>query len=135
MDDDTQNFVRDRANHCCEYRRIPQRFFVQLFHIEHIIARSHGGSNTLANLALSWMRCNLHEGPNLSGIDPETGKLTRLFNPRDDAWQSHFELSTTGEITGKTDIGRTTAYVLNMNDEQRIKIRRALLTFMGEPNP
>ena len=29
-------------------------------------------------------RCNLHKGPNLSGVDPDTGQVVRLFDPRDD---------------------------------------------------
>jgi hypothetical protein len=34
---------------------------------------------------------NAHKGPNLSGLDPESGALVRLFNPRQDWWDEHFE--------------------------------------------
>src|SRR5580692_12396034 len=43
------------------------------FHIEHIIARQHGGSTGLDNLAFACWTCNLKKGPNLSGIDPVAG--------------------------------------------------------------
>jgi 5-methylcytosine-specific restriction endonuclease McrA len=35
----------------------------------------------LENLALACIDCNLQKGPNLSGIDPETRKVTELFIP------------------------------------------------------
>jgi hypothetical protein len=34
--------------------------------------------------------CNLHKGPNLTGIDPETNEIARLFNPREDVHSEHF---------------------------------------------
>ncbi|HSS19497.1 MAG TPA: hypothetical protein VLL54_05435 [Pyrinomonadaceae bacterium] len=42
------------------------------------------------NLALACIDCNLHKGPNLTGIDPNTGVITPLFHPRRDAWVEHF---------------------------------------------
>src|SRR5271165_4288477 len=37
------------------------------------------------NLALACYHCNAHKGPNLSALDPESGALVRLFNPRLDS--------------------------------------------------
>jgi hypothetical protein len=34
----------------------------------------------------------VHKGPNLSSIDPETGNVTPLFNPRLQTWNEHFVL-------------------------------------------
>jgi hypothetical protein len=34
---------------------------------------------------------NSRTGPNLSGLDPESGALVRLFHPRQDRWDEHFE--------------------------------------------
>lgn len=126
MDAELRERVRIRANHRCEYCHIEERFFTQLFQIEHIVARSHGGGDEPKNLALACRLCNLHKGPNLSGIDPQTNELTRLFNPRDDSWGTHFRIELDGEITGLTDIGRTTVRVLNMNTARRIDLRRAI---------
>ena len=58
--------------------------------MEHILARQHGGSTSLENLAFACWSCNLKKGPNLSGIDPETGHVAALFNPRKDSWPEHF---------------------------------------------
>jgi hypothetical protein len=49
--------------------------------IEHIVARQHGGSDDIENLALACHRCNLHKGPNLGGIDPMTGEVRFCFTP------------------------------------------------------
>jgi hypothetical protein len=124
MDDETRELVRNRAGHRCEYCRIPQRFFAQLFQIEHIVARSHGGNDTMENLALACRRCNLHKGPNLSGVDPESGATVRLFHPRNDNWDDHFIGAANGIVQGISPIGGATARVLAMNTERRIELRR-----------
>lgn len=97
------------------------------FHVEHIIARQHGGDDSLSNLALACHRCNLRKGPNLTGLDPQTGGLTRLFHPRQDFWAVHFVFQQ-GHIAGQTVIGRTTAALLQMNTPDRIELRVSLLT-------
>jgi hypothetical protein len=48
------------------------------------------GPSRLDNLALACWTCNLKKGPNLSGVDPMTGQVAALFNPRDDEWAEHF---------------------------------------------
>jgi len=80
-----------------------QRYYGELFQIEHIVARSHGGSDEAENLALACRHCNLHKGPNLSGIDPESSEITRLFHPRRDEWHDHFD-TRDGFVHGLTDI-------------------------------
>ncbi len=119
--------VRDRANSRCEYCRTRQADepFIT-FQVEHIIAIQHGGSDDLENLALACSHCNLHKGPNLSGIDPATGLLEALFQPRQQSWPDHFE-SRDAEILGLTPNGRTTIRVLAMNAPPRLDLRRELL--------
>jgi hypothetical protein len=126
MDEQLRDFVRARAMQRCEYCQLAEHFFTQLFQIEHVIAKCHGGSDEAENLALACRRCNLHKGPNLSGIDPDTNTLTRLYHPRTDRWLEHFKIDVNGEMCGMTDVGRTTLRVLNMNDPQRIELRRAI---------
>src|SRR5260221_5586475 len=114
MDRAVEQHVRHRAQGRCEYCRLPQEASAFTFPIDHIIARQHGGETVPENLALCCNRCNLSKGPNIAGIDPLTGNLTRLFNPRTDAWAEHFRLN--GPLMeGLTAIGRTTASVLAMN--------------------
>lgn len=76
MDAATRNLARARAGDRCEYCRLHQSIVpLATFHAEHIIARQHGGTDDASNLALSCHHCNLHKGPNLTGIDPETGRI------------------------------------------------------------
>lgn len=127
MDESTRELVRQRAGQRCEYCRLHEEddpLFA--FHIEHIIARQHGGRDSLGNLALCCHQDNLHKGPNLAGIDPATKKLTRLFHPRRHKWSRHFRWD--GPILiGRTAIGRTTIAVLGMNLPHRVTLREALL--------
>ncbi len=115
--------VRERAGNRCEYCQLRQEDSpLAALHIEHIVPRIHGGSDDLDNLALACIDCNLHKGPNLTGIDPETRLVTELFHPRHQRWDDHFEWRSI-YVIGKTDIGRTTVRVLNMNSEDQLALR------------
>ncbi len=68
MDAATRELVRRRAGNQCEYCGMREGSRVRLrFHIEHIVARQHGGGDEQENLALACHLCNAHKGPNLSG--------------------------------------------------------------------
>jgi hypothetical protein len=69
---------------------------------------------------------NDHKGPNLSGIDPETGKVVRLFNPRRQRWSRHFRFEGPG-IVGRTQCGRATVGVLALNARDRVELRSELI--------
>jgi len=122
MDATTRDLVRQRAGERCEYCRLHQESSGLKHHIEHITAKQHGGSDDADNLALACHRCNLHKGPNLTGIDPQTGKVAHLFHPRRDRWSDHFIFEGT-RIIGISAVGRTTVEVLNMNDARRLELR------------
>jgi hypothetical protein len=70
--------------------------------------------------------CNAYKGPNLSGIDPETGKLTTLFHLRRHKWSYHFRYEG-GTLIGRTAIGRTTIDVLRINLGNLVAIREVLI--------
>lgn len=122
--------VRDRAGNRCEYCLVGQRHSKLTFPIDHIIARQHGGETSPANLALCCGRCNYRKGPNISGIDPQTKQMCRLFNPRMDSWDAHFRYEG-AVLVGTTDVGRTTVVVLGMNEGVRIAVRQTLLDADG----
>jgi len=125
MDAGTRRLVRERAGERCEYCRLPQSALpLARFHIEHVIARQHRGGDGPGNLALSCHHCNLHKGPNLSGVDPRDGQIGRLFNPREDHWEEHFEARGL-LLLGLTSTGRITVSVLAMNSQAQLEIRRA----------
>jgi hypothetical protein len=128
IDAGVRRFVRERAGERCEYCRLHQSNSEIRYHIEHIIARKHGGGDDLDNLALACHRCNLHKGPNLSGIDPVTGQVENLFHPRGDRWQEHFTFKG-AHTEGLTAVGRATVESLVLNDPRRLELRQQLLGF------
>lgn len=125
MDVATVQLVRQRAGNRCEYCHLPQELSGLRFHIEHVVARQHRGADDAGNLALACPECNQHKGTNLSGVDPDTGKVTPLFHPRRDRWSDHFRI-VEGGIIGKTPAGRTTAWLLEMNAGERLRMRQGL---------
>jgi hypothetical protein len=134
MDAHRRQQVRERAADRCEYCRLSQRHDpFHPFHAEHIVARQHGGKDELQNLAWACHQCNLHKGPNLAGIDPDTNQMVRLFHPRLDHWPEHFAWQGL-LIIGLTAVGRTSVWVLDMNAEERVELRRVLLA-LGELEP
>jgi hypothetical protein len=127
MDAARRRRIRQRAGNCCEYCRVRQEddaFFS--FHTEHILPRQHGGTDDLANLALACYHCNRHKGPNLAALDPQTGQMTRLFNPRSDSWQEHFQV-VGAVIAGRTPVGRATSSLFKMNAASRLDLRTELV--------
>src|SRR5277367_810604 len=99
--------IRGFAGGRCEYCRMPESESRFRHVLDHIIARQHGGRTELSNLALCCGPCNLFKGPNIAGIDPESGQVTRLFNPRADRWQEHFRYEE-AVLVGVTPIGHVT---------------------------
>lgn len=115
--------MRKRAGNRCEYCQVRQEDSpLAALHVEHIVPKTHGGTDDLENLALACIDCNLHKGPNLTGIDPETSQVSVLFHPRRDRWRDHFEWRGS-YLQGKTTVGRTTIRVLSMNSEDQLALR------------
>jgi hypothetical protein len=127
MDASTRELVWDRAGGRCEFCRIHQddEPFYRL-HIDHVVAKQHGGMDDPDNLALACHHDNEHKGTNLSGVDPETGKVVRLFHPRRQRWSRHFRFEGP-VIVGRTQCGRATVAVLALNAPDRVELRAALI--------
>ncbi len=90
MDGETRFLVCNRASSRCEYCGLHEDDDAYTFYVEHIIPKKHGGGEELDNLAFACHQCNLHKGPNLSGIDPVSKATVELFHPRRDSWTEHF---------------------------------------------
>jgi hypothetical protein len=118
--------VRDRAAGVCEYCLIDERDSFFPHQPDHVIAAKHGGRTVEDNLAWSCFRCNGHKGSDIASVDPKTGKIVRLFNPRDDRWPDHFR-HLGGLISGRTAEGRVTVRLLRMNSRKALDARRALI--------
>lgn len=126
MDAATRQLVRKRANDRCEYCHLPQAAAPFLtFHVEHVQAQQHVEDDSLENLALACPDCNRHKGPNLTTIDPQTRLIVRLFHPRQDEWNSHFEYRGP-VIVGRTLLGEATIRLLQMNTIERVEMRAEL---------
>lgn len=123
---DLRVLVVDRADRRCEYCLMPEWVAAHRHEPDHIVPRQHGGATEADNLALSCMRCNRRKGPNVGSFDPQTGKLTPFFNPRQQRWNHHFEL--VGPlIQPLTPEGRVTVKILGVNDDTRVAERRLLI--------
>jgi hypothetical protein len=126
MDATLERLVWKRARSRCEYCQLPQSFSPLTHAIDHIIARKHRGPTQAENLALSSFFCNSFKGPNISGVDPQTGRMMRLFHPRKDRWKRHFVWNGP-YLLGRTSIGRTTIDVLEINHPEAVNFREYLI--------
>lgn len=118
--------VRQRANRRCEYCRLPEDFGFYSHQVDHIIALKHRGSSSPDNLAYACFNCNNAKGSDIASYDESTNQLTPLYNPRQQAWSDHFELNEAA-IVGKTAVGRVTIFLLQMNDDEQVETRQAVI--------
>ena len=117
--------VAQRARHRCEYCGAPEAIFNSAFEVEHITPTSQDGLDDPSNCALARRSCNSCKSDRTQGIDLNTGKLVRLFNPRRDRWSKHFRVDpTSGAILGSTSIARATIATLQMNRPLQLAARQ-----------
>ena len=128
-----RDVVRQRAGGGCEYCRLHEDDAGLRHQPDHIVALKHRGATVESNLAYSCAMCNSFKGTDLASIDPSTGSLVRLFNPRIDDWSAHFEI-VGGRLIGRTPEGRVTVELLQMNRPDLVQLRR-LLTAVGRFSP
>ena len=123
---DLRRALRIRAGEKCEYCQLRERHAALRFQQDHVIARKHRGANALENLAWACADCNAYKGTDLTGIDPLTGRVERLFNPRTQHWNEHFEWK--GPVlVPKTPEGRVTVVLLQIIRDDRLALRRELM--------
>jgi hypothetical protein len=120
-----RTFIKERAGRRCEYCQLHEDDSDYIrFHIEHVIAKQHGGTNDPDLLCYACSECNWAKGPNLAGL--LEAKIYPLFNPRTQNWSRHFRWDHT-TLVGKTKTGIVTVQVLNINEASRIELRENLL--------
>jgi 5-methylcytosine-specific restriction endonuclease McrA len=118
--------VRQRAKYCCEYCIAQEKFTPDNFSGEHIVPVSKGGTDDIENLALACQRCNNLKYIFTHSLDPGTGKIVPLYNPRTDDWHAHFRWDETFTlIIGLSPTGRATVKRLELNRESLINFRTA----------
>lgn len=120
-----RRLISDRADQRCEYCLLPEEFSSFPHEPDHLIPLKHGGETTADNLALACYWCNRLRGSDLATIDPDTGQVTTLFNPRQHQWVDHFRLDG-AFIVPLTAEGRATAALLKFNQADRLTARQIL---------
>ena len=114
-----------RAGHRCEYCHAPEAVLNLPLEVEHIVPVARGGGDTAANWALACRACNLYKATHVSGHDPESEAVVRLFHPREDRWEEHFQIvPESGEMVGRTSVGRATVGRLGLNSAAQVAARR-----------
>lgn len=121
-----RRYVRERAQGRCEYCGVSDEYVYLPHEPDHIIAEKHGGATTEENLGWACFLCNRHKGSDISSIDPDSGHLVPLYNPRKQHWKRHFRLN--GPIIEPlTASGRATVFVLQLNSQKRLADRLNLM--------
>lgn len=116
--------VYEEAQYRCGYCLTSQHIVGPFLEIDHLIPQAHGGSSDIENLWIACPKCNGAKSDQTEAIDPISGELVPLFNPRNNSWREHFAWSGEGTIIeGKTVIGRATVVALNMNRPEIIVTR------------
>jgi hypothetical protein len=127
VSEEHRRVVTERAGGCCEYCRSPARFSSDSFSIEHITPRARGGASDPTNLALSCQGCNNRKFIATEAIDPSTGELAPLYNPREHRWSGHFAWNEDFTVlVGMTPTGRATIVKLALNRVALVNLRRVL---------
>ncbi|MGV0024418.1 HNH endonuclease [Phormidesmis priestleyi] len=134
--------VNEEANYRCEYCKTSSRSTGTSLVMEHILPRasllvpraSLGGSDNRNNLAASCYRCNEFKGAKTEAIDPETGQLALLFNPRTQIWFNQFAWVNGGtHRIGVTPTSRATVVALRLNNENVVEARAIWIEFGWHP--
>jgi hypothetical protein len=119
-----RDLISARAGARCEYCRLPEALSGAIFHIEHVVPKSKGGTDGESNWALACPRCNERKGALIRARDPESGKEVELFHPRRHLWAKHFRWSRDClRIEGRTAVGRATVSSLDLNALARQHLR------------
>jgi HNH endonuclease len=123
-----RKLVADRALGCCEYCMSQEFFSTSGFTIDHI---NPDGGDDLENLALACHRCNGSKFTKTVAVDPESGELVAVFNPRNNAWIDHFRWNDDfTKVIGITPTGRATVKRLHIN-RAYLQNQRALYRIVG----
>jgi hypothetical protein len=118
--------IQDQAKNRCGYCQSQQQYVLGKLEIDHIIPVAAGGTNNEENLWLACRLCNSYKGVQTETADPLSGKLVKLFNPRQQGWADHFAWTDDGDqIIGLTPCGRATVIALQLNNVVAVMVRRA----------
>lgn len=110
-----RQLIRERAGHRREYCLLHEDDAFLPHEPDHIIAVKHRGETTECNLAWTCFVCYRGKGSDIASVDETTGEIVRLFHPRTDSWDDHFDPLTDGSILAKTSVARVTICLLKLH--------------------
>lgn len=117
--------VARQACYRCGYCLTAEAIVGTPMDFEHIIPECKGGLTEEKNLWLACSLCNSYKGTLTEYEDPVSGQVVKLFNPRRQAWNEHFEWIDGGTcILGLTSLGRATVAALQLNREPLVFSRK-----------
>jgi 5-methylcytosine-specific restriction endonuclease McrA len=126
--------VSEQARHRCGYCLTAEAIVGTPMEVDHLIPEALGGLTEEDNLWLACSLCNDHKGDRIAALDPITGEIVRLFNPREQVWKDHFRWTSGGDcIVGQTATGRATVAALHLNRPSLVKARQAWATVGWHP--
>ena len=109
----------------CGYCRSSEEITGAPLEIEHVMPAVLGGLTRRDNLWAACRQCNALKSDWIEAIDPTTGALVPLFNPRQQVWAEHFGWVEAGaHIAGRTPTGRATVAALALNRPLLVRARR-----------
>lgn len=93
--------------------------------VDHLVPVAAGGATVRENLWLACRACNEFKGARTDAVDPESGVLAPIFNPRTQFWSEHFAWIEEGvRVVGLTPTGRATTRALQLNRPLLVRTRR-----------
>jgi hypothetical protein len=128
--------VTVQARHRCGYCLSAEAIVGTPMELDHLIPESLGGPTEEQNLWLACSLCNDHKADRIAALDPDSGAVVRLFDPRRQVWQEHFRWTGEGDrIVGLTPTGRATVTALNLNRPSLVRARRLWVSVGWHPPP
>jgi HNH endonuclease len=116
--------VAGAAGKRCGYCQAQEQIVGYPLQIDHIVPEAAGGMSSEENLWLACCSCNSAKGARMHALDPDTHAEAPLFNPREQAWSTHFAWSEDGSrVLGLTGVGRATVSALQLNAPLRVHSR------------
>lgn len=112
-------FVRERANFRCEYCNVGEQDTAGELTVDHYRPQWRGGTDDPTNLLYCCQRCNQYK----SDYWPSTPSAPVLWNPRQEAHETHFVLLADGTIYPRTPMGAFSIQRLRLNRPPLIAYR------------
>jgi hypothetical protein len=126
--------VAAQARYRCGYCLTSEAIVGMPMEIDHLIPQSLGGPTEEANLWLACSLCHDHKSNRIAFLDPLTGEVVRLFDPRRQVWREHFAWTAESDrMIGLTSTGRATIAALHLNRPSLVRARQAWVSAGWHP--